>query len=242
MLFIIYSREGGHELLLQFLEQLGRVRSNDIILRSAAGEELYRSPPPTWKAGREAPAWFARLLAPQTPRYTFPLPGGVQLIIEAQASRAVLDAWDDLVRLLTAAAIMLAVVNGLAFWLVGRALAPFPVIAEGLERIQRGELPFDCPSLPDPKRMRWALRSTAWRKRWKTRCKPSERRARPRRDSRSAARWRTWSSSAWKRSDVSLRTSCMMSSANPSPRSAVSRSPSSRKPARTTRRQLKRHA
>ena len=35
---------------------------------------------------------------------------------------------------------MLAVVNGLAFWLAGRALAPFATIAEGLERIQRGEL------------------------------------------------------------------------------------------------------
>jgi two-component system, NarL family, sensor histidine kinase UhpB len=143
----IYSREGGPELLLQFLQQLGRVRANDIILRSPTGEELYRSPPPTWKAGRAAPAWFARLLAPQTARYTFPLPGGVQLIVEAQASRAILDAWDDLTRLLVIAAIMLAVVNGLAFWLAGRALAPFPTIAEGLERIQRGELAYRLPDL-----------------------------------------------------------------------------------------------
>jgi two-component system sensor histidine kinase UhpB len=143
----IYSREGGPELLQQFLQQLGRVRANDIILRSPSGEELYRSPPPTWKAGREAPAWFARLLAPQTARYTFPLPGGTQLIVEAQASRAILDAWDDLTRLLVIAAIMLAVVNGLAFWLAGRALAPFPTIAEGLERIQRGELAHRLPGL-----------------------------------------------------------------------------------------------
>jgi len=143
----IYSREGGPESLLQFLQQLGRVRANDIILRSPAGEELYRSPPPTWKAGREAPAWFARLLAPQTARYTFPLPGGVQLIVEAQASRAILDAWDDLTRLLIIAAIMLAIVNGLAFWLAGRALAPFSTIAEGLEHIQRGELAYRLPDL-----------------------------------------------------------------------------------------------
>ena len=60
----------------QFLQQLGRVRANDIVLRSPAGEVLYRSPPPTYKAGREAPAWFAHLLAPQQPRHTFPLPGG----------------------------------------------------------------------------------------------------------------------------------------------------------------------
>jgi two-component system sensor histidine kinase UhpB len=143
----IYSREGGPELLLQFLQQLGRVRANDIVLRTPAGDELYRSPPPTWKAGREAPAWFADLLAPQTARYIFPLPGGVQLVVEAQSSRAILDAWDDLTRLFAVAAIMVAVVNGLAFWLVGRALAPFPIIADGLERIQRGELAFRLPDL-----------------------------------------------------------------------------------------------
>ena len=146
-LVAIYSREGGPELTLQFLQQLGRVRSNDIILRTASGRELYRSPPSTWKAGREAPAWFARLLAPQVARYTFPLPGGVQLVIEPQSSRAVLDAWDDVTHLLLVAAIMLAIVNGLALWLIGRALAPFPVIAEGLGRIQRGDLAFRLPDL-----------------------------------------------------------------------------------------------
>jgi two-component system, NarL family, sensor histidine kinase UhpB len=38
-------------------------------------------------------------------------------------------------------------VSGLAFWLVGRALAPFPVIVNGLERLQRGELAFRLPPL-----------------------------------------------------------------------------------------------
>jgi two-component system sensor histidine kinase UhpB len=143
----IYSREGGPETLQQFLEQLGRVHANDIILESAAGESLYQSPPPTYKAGREAPAWFTRLLVPTSVRHTFPLPGGVKLIVAAHTSRAVLDAWDDLKRLLTVAGIMLVLVNGLAFWLVGRTLAPFPVIADGLERVQRGDLGFRLPPL-----------------------------------------------------------------------------------------------
>lgn len=143
----IYSREGGPQLLLQFLEQLGRVHANDITLQSAAGEVLYRSPPPTYKAGRNAPEWFTRLLVPGQARHIFPLPGGVRLIVAAHTSRAVLDVWDDLAGLLVVAAIMLVIVNGLAFWLVGRTLAPFPVIANGLERIQRGDLGFRLPPL-----------------------------------------------------------------------------------------------
>jgi two-component system, NarL family, sensor histidine kinase UhpB len=149
-LALIYSRTGGTEVVLQFLRQLGHVRANEIILRAPSGEILYHSPPATYKAGREAPAWFAHLLAPQTARHTFPLPGGVQLVIEAQPSRAILDAWDDLSRLLAIAAIMLVAVNALAFWSVDRALAPFPVIAQGLDRIQHGELAFRLPPLPGP--------------------------------------------------------------------------------------------
>jgi len=143
----IYSREGGSQTVLQFLEQLGHVRANEVMLRSPAGEVLYRSPGATYKAGREAPRWFATLLAPRIPKHTFLLPGGVQLTVAANASRAILDAWDDLSRLFLIGALMLVIVNGLAFWLVHRALAPFPVIAAGLARLEKGDLAFRLPEL-----------------------------------------------------------------------------------------------
>ena len=86
----IYSREGGTDLTLQFLQQLGRVRANEIMLKSSTGEVLYRSPPPTYKAGRTAPEWFSKLLAPQTPRHIFGLPGGSQLITYVATAAALL--------------------------------------------------------------------------------------------------------------------------------------------------------
>jgi two-component system sensor histidine kinase UhpB len=143
----IYSRDGGADQVHRFLDELGRVRANDIMLESDTGEVLYRSPPATYKAGRSAPAWFSRLLAPDAPRNVFALPGGIRLTVQAEVSRAVLDAWDDLVRLAALAAAMLVVVNGLALWLVDRALAPFPVIASGLARIESGDLSARLPPL-----------------------------------------------------------------------------------------------
>jgi two-component system sensor histidine kinase UhpB len=143
----VYSRVGGPDLVLQFLQQLGRVRANELSLQTASGQVLYRSPPATYKAGREAPAWFAHLLAPQQAIYTFALPGGVMLLVQAQPSRAVLDAWDEITGLAAIAAGMFVIVNGLAFWSIKRALNPFPVIAQGLERIQRGDLAFRLPPL-----------------------------------------------------------------------------------------------
>jgi two-component system sensor histidine kinase UhpB len=143
----VYSRVGGPDLVLQFLQQLGRVRANEVSLQTASGQVLYRSPPATYKAGREAPAWFAQLLAPQQAIYTFALPGEVMLLVQAQPSRAVLDAWDEITRLAAIAGGMFVIVNGLAFWSVKRALDPFPVIAQGLERLQRGDLAFRLPPL-----------------------------------------------------------------------------------------------
>jgi two-component system sensor histidine kinase UhpB len=146
-LVAVYSQVGGPDLVLQFLQQLGRVRANEVSLQTATGTVVYQSPPATYKAGREAPAWFARLLAPRPARYTFPLRGGVMLVVQAQPSRAVLDAWDDITRLAAIAAGMFVIVNGLAFWSVKRSLEPFPVIADGLERIEQGDLAFRLPHL-----------------------------------------------------------------------------------------------
>ena len=143
----VYSQVGGPDLVLHFLQQLGRVRANEVFLQTNTGEILYHSPPATYKAGREAPAWFTHLLAPHPAKYTFPLRGGVMLVVQAQPSRAVLDAWDDVTFLAAIAAAMFVIVNGLAFWSVKRALKPFPVIAEGLERVQQGDLGYRLPPL-----------------------------------------------------------------------------------------------
>jgi hypothetical protein len=82
----IYSNVGGPDAVLQFLQQLGRVRANEVYLKSPTGEVLYQSPVATYKAGREAPAWFAQLLAPRAAREIFMLRGGLSLIVEARSA------------------------------------------------------------------------------------------------------------------------------------------------------------
>ena len=146
-LALAYSEAGGEPAVRRLLEQLGHVRANEITLRNSSGQLLYRSPAAVYKAGRDAPAWFTRLLAPHPARHGFELANGTQLMIEAQPSRAILDAWDELTRLVSLAAVMLLVLAVLAFWLVDRALAPFPVIVDGLERLMRGDLAYRLPPL-----------------------------------------------------------------------------------------------
>jgi two-component system sensor histidine kinase UhpB len=143
----IYSQGGDPDTVRHFLVELGHVRANDLVLRGPSGEVLYRSPDATYKAGREAPAWFVKLLSPSIAKRTFGLTGGMQLAVTANASRAILDAWDNFKTLFVVGAVMLVLVNGLVFWLVKLALAPFPVITAGLQRLERGDLAFRLPEL-----------------------------------------------------------------------------------------------
>ncbi len=130
-----------------FLQQLGRVRSNEITLVRADGRVIYQSPAATYKAGRKAPAWFERWVLPQTPPHVVELPDHSRLVIEANASRAILDGWDDGIELLLVGGLTFIGLNVLVFWLVGRAVAPLPVISSGLKRIEDGELDYRLPPL-----------------------------------------------------------------------------------------------
>jgi two-component system sensor histidine kinase UhpB len=143
----VYSTIGGPDLVLEFVRQLGRVRANEVYLVAPSGEVLYRAPAATYKVGREAPAWFARWFTPLSAKEVFMLRGGAQLVVEAQPSRAVLDAWDNIARISIVGVAMLIIVNAAAFWLVARVFKPIPIIADGLERLQRGDLAFRLPPL-----------------------------------------------------------------------------------------------
>ena len=129
-----------------FLQGLGRVRSNDISLFNAQGDELYRSPPSPWKLGRDAPDWFYRLLAPAPSIKSIAWPDG-RLEVRANASRAVLDAWDKLRSFALIALALLVAVNALVLWLVGRAVRPFGKIVGALNQLEAGRFDVSLPRL-----------------------------------------------------------------------------------------------
>lgn len=47
-----------------FLNKVGRVRANEIELLDDSGYMIYNSPPPVYKAGRDAPAWYSNIVSP----------------------------------------------------------------------------------------------------------------------------------------------------------------------------------
>ncbi len=141
-----YAKDDLHE-LVGFLRETGRVRANEIRLVDATGALLYESPPSTYKAGRNAPAWYASLVAPPDTERVIQLPNA-KLVVEANPTRAVLDGWDNLRDILFAQVTLFVLADLLIFWMVGRWLAPLERIQRGLREIEQGGHEVRLPPLP----------------------------------------------------------------------------------------------
>lgn len=136
------------ERLVEVLRRLGRVRAQEIVLRSD-GAVLYRSPSSTYKAGREAPQWFSGLIAPPLDALRLPV-GALTLELRSNPSRAVIDAWDDTCLLLAVVGTLLLLVNLLVRRVVGRSLRGLQEIAAAMSTMEAGRLAARLPRLDTP--------------------------------------------------------------------------------------------
>jgi two-component system sensor histidine kinase UhpB len=123
--------------LKDFLEGLGRLRANDVRLVADDGSLLYESPPPVYRADQRAPSWYSNLVAPAPLQQVVSLQGGT-LTVTSDPSRAVLDTWDDVRRLLLTLLLGLVVLLVLVSWWVGRVVGPFRRVRQALAEVERG--------------------------------------------------------------------------------------------------------
>lgn len=132
----LYAR-AGVPAMVELLKSVGHVRGNNVHLFDPEGKEVYTSPASHYKAGRSAPDWYARLVMPPLPRHEVPVAGG-RLLIAADASRALLDGWDDLVTLVSGGAVVCLIIAASVFWLIRRSLKPLDQIVDGLRQLEQG--------------------------------------------------------------------------------------------------------
>ena len=128
----------GLEGMAGFLTEVGRIRANDVELRDDEDTVVYKSPPPTYKAGRAAPDWYSALVAPPLEPKIIKLPNG-HIVVQANASRAVLDGWDDLHPMLWIVLAGFVLGNALIYALMGRALRPLQQLVQGLRHMADGQ-------------------------------------------------------------------------------------------------------
>jgi len=129
-----------------FLSLVGRIRANEVELRDLQGRVLYHSPPPLYKAGRDAPAWYSAIVSPQVKTKTIDLGQG-QMLLRSDPSRAVLDGWDAFMPMLSTVVLGLVMGNLLVFFLVGRVLEPIARVIHGLRAMGQGNYDVRLPAM-----------------------------------------------------------------------------------------------
>lgn len=145
------ERTGGADQegrLEAYVQSLGRVRSNEIIVLRGS-ELVYGSPPSVYKAGRSAPDWFASLIGPAS-RVTEIRARNLRIYVTPDPSRAILDAWEGLQAFVWLLLGFFAALNALVYWFVGRALRPVGEVVEALSHMEEGRFHARLPRYPLP--------------------------------------------------------------------------------------------
>jgi two-component system sensor histidine kinase UhpB len=140
------SRNSSLEEMAQFLDAVGRVRANEIELRNAQDAVVYHSPPPVYKAGRDAPDWYAQIVSPALRTHEIALAQG-RLLLRSDPSRAILDGWDDFKPMLLTVLAGFILGNVLVFVLVGRAMRPLQKVVMGLQAMEGGSYGTRLPAM-----------------------------------------------------------------------------------------------
>lgn len=136
--------------LLETVRSIGRIRANVLEIQFAeSGQHLYQSPPTAYKAGRSAPDWFAAVLTPGFVPRTLEV-DGLLLTLRPDPSRAVLDAWDDLVAYAGWALLLLAVLFLGSRIALSRALRPLDQVMAALDRTGQGRFDTRLPAFETP--------------------------------------------------------------------------------------------
>lgn len=137
------------ERLLAHIQAVGRIRANALEVIDATGQQRYLSPKSAYKAGRSAPAWFATMVQPEFAARRIDA-GELTLILHPDASRAALDAWDELCAMAGWAGILLAALFFTARYALDRALRPLEQVMAALDRTGQGCFDTRLPVFPEP--------------------------------------------------------------------------------------------
>ncbi len=128
-----------HEVLNNFLISLGYVRSNRITLYDLYGRVLYTSPPSKFYTDINPPHWFIKLVEPAPEVIQRRVRFGI-LEIASNSTGAIREAWRGFQTLMWIGIGFFLLINGMVYWVLGRALHPIGSILGAINRMEQGDL------------------------------------------------------------------------------------------------------
>jgi two-component system, NarL family, sensor histidine kinase UhpB len=128
-----------HEVLRSFLQSLGYVRSNHITLHDLQGNLLYESPPSKYRSEVQPPEWFVKLVEPKREVVQRRVRFGT-LVVASSSAGSIREAWSGMLQLIWIGLGFFLLLNGMVYWMLGRALRPVGSILGAINRMERGDL------------------------------------------------------------------------------------------------------
>ncbi len=134
----------ANDRLLATVKAAGRIRANALEVLDATGRQIYISPKPTYKAGRNSPVWFAQLAEPSFAAQRIGA-GSLTLIITPDASRASIDAWDNLIVMTAWCCALLILLFIATRYALNRLFYPLDKIEAALQSTGQGRFDIRLP-------------------------------------------------------------------------------------------------
>jgi hypothetical protein len=125
------------------------VRSNHITLHDLRGNLLYESPPSKYRSEVQPPEWFVKLVEPKPEVVQRRVRFGI-LVVASSSAGSIREAWSGMLQLIWIGLGFFLLLNGMVYWMLGRALRPVGSILGAINRMERGDLAVRLPGFSFP--------------------------------------------------------------------------------------------
>ncbi|MEO8418229.1 MAG: PAS domain S-box protein [Methylophilaceae bacterium] len=140
-----YTRDVLH----QFLETLGHVRNNEILLYDLKGDVIFQSPPSKFLSTENPPQWFVKALAPKQEIVMRRIRSGM-LVVVSNPAGAIRESWSRVSRLLWIGLGFFILLNVMVYWMLGRWLRPLNTVLGTINKMEQGDLTARMPEFGVP--------------------------------------------------------------------------------------------
>lgn len=136
----------------RFLEQLGRVRSNEIYLYDYSNQVVYKSPKPEYRSDVKPPQWFYDMLDPKAePVMRFIRLGKLgRLEVRPNPSGTIRESWAKMQNLFWIWLGFFVALNVGVYWMLGSLLKPLQPILKMINQLEQGDLGARLPHFKLP--------------------------------------------------------------------------------------------
>lgn len=128
-----------HLVLQEFLQSSGYIRGTTINLYDYRDELIYQSPPSKYRTDVHPPDWFVSLVQPKIEtaerRFRFG-----RLEVMANPAGTIREVWSNFYVLVWLGLGFFLLINGMVYWMLGRALRPVGTILGAISRMEQGDL------------------------------------------------------------------------------------------------------